>query len=162
MSFPWTCTKFWFASYRSCFSSVSPENVQYFSWVLDANIVLFKDNRLKPGSFPLWHQALFLTWLCALPPDAKSCVFLTRDRKRISQLAYATRPFTVLFLFYLLEAYAVVGGWGWGGELLSWCLMSSDVIWHIRDKLWPMPKHGSIILYVHESCSAFGLYSNVE
>ena len=27
---------------------------------------------------------------------------------------------------------------------LSWCLMSSDVIWHIRDKLWPMPKHGSI------------------
>ena len=33
--------------------------------------------------------------------------------------------------------------------MMSWCLMSSDVIWHIRDKLWPMPKHGSIILYVH-------------
>ena len=31
-----------------------------------------------------------------------------------------------------------------GKRLLSWCLMSSDVIWHIRDKLWPMPKHGSI------------------
>ena len=33
-----------------------------------------------------------------------------------------------------------------GGEMMmmSWCLMSSDVIWHIRDKLWPMPKHGSI------------------
>ena len=29
-------------------------------------------------------------------------------------------------------------------KLMSWCLMSSDVIWHIRDKLWPMPKHGSI------------------
>ena len=29
--------------------------------------------------------------------------------------------------------------WWW-----VWCLMSSDVIWHIRDKLWPMPKHGSI------------------
>ena len=27
--------------------------------------------------------------------------------------------------------------------------MSSDVTWHIRDKLWPMPKHGSINLYVH-------------
>ena len=26
--------------------------------------------------------------------------------------------------------------------MMSWCLMSSDVIWHIRDKLWPMPKHG--------------------
>ena len=33
--------------------------------------------------------------------------------------------------------------------MMSWCLMSSDVIWHIRDKLWPIPKHGSIILYVH-------------
>ena len=35
---------------------------------------------------------------------------------------------------------------------LNWyfrCLMSSDVNWHIRDKLWPMPKHGSINLYVH-------------
>ena len=32
---------------------------------------------------------------------------------------------------------------------MKWCLMSSDVSWHIRDKLWPMPKHGSIILYVH-------------
>ena len=29
-------------------------------------------------------------------------------------------------------------------SMMSWCLMSSDVIWHIRDKLWPMPKHGSI------------------
>ena len=35
------------------------------------------------------------------------------------------------------------------GEKMKWCLMSSDVSWHIRDKLWPMPKHGSIILYVH-------------
>ena len=34
---------------------------------------------------------------------------------------------------------------GW----MKCCLMSSDVSWHIRDKLWPMPKHGSIILYVH-------------
>ena len=33
--------------------------------------------------------------------------------------------------------------------MMSWCLMSSDVSWHIRDKLWPMPKPGSIILYVH-------------
>ena len=33
--------------------------------------------------------------------------------------------------------------------MMNWCLMSSDVSWHIRDKLWPMPKHGSIILYIH-------------
>ena len=32
----------------------------------------------------------------------------------------------------------------WYCMMMSWCLMSSDVIWHIRDKLWPMPKHGSI------------------
>ena len=37
-----------------------------------------------------------------------------------------------------------------GDKVMSWCLMSSDVIWHIRDKLWPMPKHGSVILYVHD------------
>ena len=33
--------------------------------------------------------------------------------------------------------------------VMSWSLMSSDVIWHIRDKLWSLPKHGSINLYVH-------------
>ena len=33
--------------------------------------------------------------------------------------------------------------------MMSWCLMSSDVSWHIRDKLWPMPKHISINLYIH-------------
>ena len=33
--------------------------------------------------------------------------------------------------------------------MMKCCLMSSDVSWHIRDKLWPVPKHGSIILYVH-------------
>ena len=32
---------------------------------------------------------------------------------------------------------------------ISWYLMSSDVSWHIWDKLWPVPKHGSVILYVH-------------
>ena len=44
----------------------------------------------------------------------------------------------------------IVGRWYvqlaaiWHWLVMSWCLMSSDVIWHIRDKLWPMPKHGSI------------------
>ena len=33
--------------------------------------------------------------------------------------------------------------------MMKWCLMSSDVSWHIRDKLRPMSKHGSINLYVH-------------
>ena len=33
--------------------------------------------------------------------------------------------------------------------MVKCCLMSSDVSWHIREELWPMPKHGSINLYVH-------------
>ena len=39
-------------------------------------------------------------------------------------------------------------------QMMSWCLMSSDVSWHIRDKLWPMPKHGSINLHVHRNQKA--------
>ena len=26
--------------------------------------------------------------------------------------------------------------------------------WHIRDKLWPMPKHGSVLFYVHKNRKA--------
>ena len=33
--------------------------------------------------------------------------------------------------------------------MMKYGLMSSGVSWHIRDKLWPMPKHGSVLLYVH-------------
>ena len=40
------------------------------------------------------------------------------------------------------------GLWGEGVGWMKCCLVSSDVSWHIRDKLWPMPKHGSINLYV--------------
>ena len=28
--------------------------------------------------------------------------------------------------------------------MMKWCLMSSDVCWYTTDKLWSMPKHGSI------------------
>ena len=43
------------------------------------------------------------------------------------------------------------GRWGkrrWR-VVMKCCLMSSDVSWHIRDKLWPVLKHGSINLYIH-------------
>ena len=33
--------------------------------------------------------------------------------------------------------------------LLLCCLVSSDVCWHIRDKLRPMHEHGSILLCIH-------------
>ena len=38
--------------------------------------------------------------------------------------------------------------------MMKWCLMSSDVGWRFRDKLRPIPKHGSINLYVHGSQKA--------
>ena len=46
-------------------------------------------------------------------------------------------------LFILCSAHKLYS------DVVKCCLMSSDVSWHIRDKLWPMPKHGSINLYVH-------------
>ena len=54
------------------------------------------------------------------------------------------------FLNFRSGGGVVWGGGRGGGDLLllllmmKWCLMSSDVSWHIRDKLRPMPKHGSI------------------
>ena len=72
------------------------------------------------------------------------------------------------FCFVLLGGWAFGGGGGSlsgvGGEKLFFkllvtifcvitffrcCLMSSDVDWHIRDKLRPKREHGSILLYVH-------------
>ena len=46
---------------------------------------------------------------------------------------------------------SLLANWSAANEMMMmrWCLMSSDVSWHTRDKLWPMPKHGSVILYVH-------------
>ena len=68
------------------------------------------------------------------------------DRNRVKNHPKPwTCPLTSSFRFLFL--------FDWVGVLwlmmMNWCLMSSDVSWHIRDKLWPMPKHGSIILYVH-------------
>ena len=56
--------------------------------------------------------------------------------------------YKLLFL-WLFQSVSAPVCWGgaflyWFGfdlmMMMSWCLMSSDVIWHIRDKLWPMPK----------------------
>ena len=49
-----------------------------------------------------------------------------------------------LTLFSALPSLSVITPRMENVMMMSWCLMSSDVIWHIRDKLWPMPKHGSI------------------
>ena len=54
----------------------------------------------------------------------------------------AIQPWDLLFFFVWATSQKEM-------MMMKWCLMSSDVSWHIRDKLWPMPKHGSINLYVH-------------
>ena len=38
--------------------------------------------------------------------------------------------------------------------MMKQSFMSSDVGWHIRDKLWPVQKHGSMFLYVHRNRKA--------
>ena len=42
--------------------------------------------------------------------------------------------------------------WWWCSSRASCPRMSVDII--IRDKLWPMPKHGSMLLYVHRNRKA--------
>ena len=56
--------------------------------------------------------------------------------ERIDEVMRVLAVYSVLYSCYTHSQMLLL--------LLSWCLMSSDVIWHIRDKLWPMPKHGSI------------------
>ena len=53
-----------------------------------------------------------------------------------------------------LDSHTAPELWNRPMMMMKWCLMSSDVIWRIRDKLWPMPMHGSIIPYVHGNHSS--------
>ena len=74
----------------------------------------------------------FCTWLCQLCIRNKHTIFLNHAKfQRCCLSSVQENANTKVFA----EARMM---------MMSWCLMSSDVIWHIRDKLWPMPKHGSI------------------
>ena len=64
-------------------------------------------------------------------------------KSKLKTHLFSSAYWFVVFLLLLLPTYQ-----------MKWCLMSSDVGWHIRDKLRPMPKHGSINLYVHGSQKA--------
>ena len=57
--------------------------------------------------------------------------------------------FSMLQKFWAHSSLYIWSSDRFSGQVVKWCLMSSDVKWHIRHKLWPMPKHGSINLYVH-------------
>jgi len=64
--------------------------------------------------------------------------------KRILVAVPANDSFGIV-VFWRWMCFGIVVFWRW----MKCCLVSSDVRWHIRDKLWPVPKHGSVNLYVH-------------
>ena len=66
------------------------------------------------------------------------------------------------WIFWESSLRHVTSGFAWSLKVfeslgkMSWCLMSSDVNWHIRDKLWPMLKHGSINLHPRKPEGSLG------
>ena len=93
-------------------------------------------------------------------PGCQGLVFWKRMSLAVGYFAFVVSSFSrVCFLVTVIHYHQLFCGarphthvhsqssgavWKSRWTLMSWCLMSSDVIWHIRDKLWPMPKHGSI------------------
>ena len=66
-----------------------------------------------------------------------------------AELQHTFRPFTQLMDLVTMTDWSRGRDAAAREMMMNWCLMSSDVMRHIRDKLWPMPKHGAINLYVH-------------
>ena len=69
------------------------------------------------------------------PTVSKHIALPSVHRSRRAWFSVASRPHWNRKAHYWTES---------PGRLMKCCLVSSDVSWHIRDKLWPMPKHGSI------------------
>ena len=85
----------------------------------------------------LLHIANIQLYSCRVLHVHNKCQYNAHKRKCWTTL-YIHWEHLVYMSSSLLPLYT------YSQEVMSWCLMSSDVIWHIRDKLWPMPKHGSI------------------
>ena len=89
-----------------------------------------------------WTRMKLSPWWQILGVSTSKCVFSVACLQA-SELIFSGNGIRGLFL----RMYVILL------MMMSWCLMSSDVIWHIRDKLWPMPKHGSIkATYVRCMC----------
>ena len=98
-----------------------------------------------------------LRYTVPVPPDSSSTLSAGASRQLLHTVSWLVCDSSIS---NPARKRQVGRGAGWGVEgsrLEAWMkshnmkcwLMSSDVSWHIRDKLWPMPKHGSINLYVH-------------
>ena len=95
------------------------------------------------GRLPVWHKRKCASFrqLCLVHSNDQALWHLQNDQNIETSYLCVFRTWR--------SKYDGVASRAGRLMMMSWCLMSSDVIWHIRDKLWPMPKHGSIILYVH-------------
>ena len=80
----------------------------------------------------------------------RCCPSSCRSQSGVSEGVYIALGIVSLFLHFLgSRSPPVPLRRQLGVVVVKCCLMSSDVGWHIRDKLWPVLKHGSINLYVH-------------
>ena len=92
------------------------------------------------------HGVVRVSRGCLWVPLVLQCCETRADRVFPVQQLDLTTIFSTLWKHWVIQfvkRFVFMVGW------LKCCLVSSDVSWHIRDKLWPMPKHGSINLYVH-------------
>ena len=91
---------------------------------------------LQHGKFPGWkmHTYTLPNSICDGP---------------ITNLLWILKVLIEIFLVAHEKGQKSFNGFKFSTDVVKCCLMSSDVSWHIRDKLWPVPKHGSINLYVH-------------
>ena len=108
------------------------------------NLFLPSNSNAVPPYWKLWldqspgGRAMVLPWR----PRTECRFGETKQENDQQQKVTACRPLSRPLLYP--QSRGRLNGRHWMMMMMSWCLMSSDVIWHIRDKLWPMPKHGSI------------------
>ena len=91
---------------------------------------------------------------CASVVATRSLTMSTDRADRCSQISSlgswcATRVSKTLDVVHRYALLVSNSGSVRFGSVRLCCLMSPDIGWHIRDKLRPMPKHGSLWLYVH-------------
>ena len=105
-----------------------------------------------------WYQFSVSTsgwtqWSGRLFSVSWSCIRVYRMFDSLSSLIIGSW----LVSYWILtssQRYRVASGsscWGW---IQWWWRRASCPHWYIGGKLWPMPEHGSVLLYVHRNCKA--------
>ena len=135
------------AACRSDFFAGPPHPPIYlFLWPAACSLFIFS------ALCQMNHFTLTSTYIHLGKTTPKHCFCVPQKIMSVSQ----ERPKILLFIHCRLKKgkRSTLDFRIWKMMMMNWCLMSSDVMRHIRDKLWPMPKHGSINLYVHENQKA--------